>query len=125
MTRANVSFAGNDLTVGELSWRVDYPILQAFLLGEKVIVLYDPDTRTETFGQFPNLLALAPRGRCSGVVRTNVDDFQGAQRLAAGLLACAGEDGHLLFHGKPQEGPTVRNGIYQAITNFREGNEGL
>ena len=62
MNEINVTFSGNSLTVGERFWRVEYPILQAFPLGEKIIVLYDPDAHLEKFGQFPNLVAFNPEG---------------------------------------------------------------
>jgi len=45
------------------SWHVEYPILQAFPVGEKIVVLYDPDAFLEKFGQFPNLVAFNPEGK--------------------------------------------------------------
>jgi hypothetical protein len=55
--KLDVHFSDINLTVGNRSWQVPYPILQAQVLGNKVIVLYDPDSHTEKFGQFPNLVA--------------------------------------------------------------------
>ena len=62
MNEINLLFSGNSLTVSERSWQVEYPILQAFSLGQKIIVLYDPDAYLEKFGQFPNLVAFSPEG---------------------------------------------------------------
>ena len=62
MNEINVSFSGNSLIVGECSWQVEYPILQAIPIGERIIVLYDPDAHQEKFGQFPNLVAFNHKG---------------------------------------------------------------
>ncbi|HEX8492499.1 MAG TPA: hypothetical protein VF658_06630 [Pyrinomonadaceae bacterium] len=62
MSEINVSFSGNSLAVDERSWQVEYPVLQTFALGEKIIVLYDPDAQMEKFGQFPNLVAFNSAG---------------------------------------------------------------
>lgn len=59
MDESSVSFHGTRLSVGKTSWEVPYPILQAFVLDAKVIVLYDPDINREGFGQFPNLIAFS------------------------------------------------------------------
>jgi hypothetical protein len=57
-----VSFHGTRLTVGDVSWEVAHTILEAFLVGSRVVVLYDPDAYRETFGQFPNLIAFSVSG---------------------------------------------------------------
>ena len=59
MDEPSVSFHGTRLSVGKTSWDVPHPILQAFALGAKVIVLYDPDINRESLGQFPNLIAFS------------------------------------------------------------------
>ena len=55
--KSSISFHGTHLNVGDTSWEVTHPILQAFVLDRKIIVLYDPDSHRESFGQFPNLVA--------------------------------------------------------------------
>jgi hypothetical protein len=59
MDKSSVSFHGTRLSVGKKSWDVPHPILQAFVVDAKVIVLYDPDINRESFGQFPNLIAFS------------------------------------------------------------------
>jgi hypothetical protein len=63
MTYASLSFSGCTITIGNRSIEMEYPIHDAFLLGSKIIVLFDPDAYTEKFGQFPNLVALTFEGR--------------------------------------------------------------
>jgi len=59
----DISFSGTLLKIGEKTWEVDYPIKQAFLLNDKVIVLFDPDAQLDKkFGQFPNLAAFNSDG---------------------------------------------------------------
>lgn len=60
--KLDVHFSNTTLTVGNRSWQVAYLILQAQVVGNKVIVLYDPDSHTEKFGQFPNLVAFSFEG---------------------------------------------------------------
>ena len=62
MNEINLSFSGNKLNVGEHSWQVAYPILQALSVGDKIIVLYDPDAHLEKFGRFSNLAAFNLEG---------------------------------------------------------------
>jgi hypothetical protein len=56
---SEVYFSDTTLTVGNQRWQVSYPILYAFIANNRVIVLYDPDSYTEKFGQFPNLVAFS------------------------------------------------------------------
>jgi hypothetical protein len=60
---SSISFVGTRLNVGNISWEVAHPILQAFMIEKKVIVLYDPDSYRESFGQFPNLVAFSLDGQ--------------------------------------------------------------
>ena len=62
MNTPEVSFSGKNISVGDRSWIVEHPILQALIYGEKIVVLYDPDSYTEKFGQFPNLVAFNCEG---------------------------------------------------------------
>ena len=62
MEDPSISFLGTRLNVGDASWEVTHPILQAFVIDMKVIVLYDPDSYRESFGQFPNLVAFTLDG---------------------------------------------------------------
>lgn len=41
----------------------DYPVSDAFQEDDKIIVLFDPDSKTGKFGQFPNLIAIDRRGQ--------------------------------------------------------------
>jgi hypothetical protein len=58
-----LSFSGNVITVNGNNIKLDYPIQTAFLLGDKIIVLYDPDSYVPKFGQFQNLLAIDLNGK--------------------------------------------------------------
>lgn len=62
MSKPEVSFSGTNITVGELTWQVEHPVLQAFVVGSNVVVLYDSDVHKEKFGQFPNLVAFSFEG---------------------------------------------------------------
>jgi len=57
-----ISYSENMVVIDGTTAHLAYPIAEAFELDGRVIVLLDPDARTERFGQFPNLLALAPDG---------------------------------------------------------------
>ncbi len=37
----SVTFSGSEVTVAGRTWRVPYPVAQALLAGERVLVLYD------------------------------------------------------------------------------------
>jgi len=59
VNKLEVHFLDSNLTVGNRSWQVAHPILQALVVGKRVVVLYDPDRYTEKFGQFSNLIAFS------------------------------------------------------------------
>lgn len=63
MEAPQVSFSERQLSVGSQSWQLEYDILDAFAVGHRVIVLYNPDAHRETFGQFPNLEAFSFDGQ--------------------------------------------------------------
>jgi len=58
-----VSFRGNVLAIDDVALHTDYPIEDAFVSGDRVIVLYDPDANLKDFGQVPNLVALSAYGK--------------------------------------------------------------
>ena len=62
MTDTPISFSERTLNVGGKSMELEYPVANAFMLGDKIIVLFDPDAYTEKFGQFKNLIALNANG---------------------------------------------------------------
>jgi hypothetical protein len=57
-----ITFAGNTILAGGRVVEVEHPVADAFQLEGRIIVLFDPDSYTERFGQFPNLAAYAPTG---------------------------------------------------------------
>jgi len=63
MRNDNLNFSGRTLRTGEgESINLDYPVIDAFQLGDRIIVLLDPDSYGSNFGQFRNLLALTVDG---------------------------------------------------------------
>ena len=62
MTDTPISFSNRTVNVGDKSMELDYPVANAFMLGDKIIVLFNPDAYTEKFGQFKNLIALNADG---------------------------------------------------------------
>ena len=55
--------SGHMLTLEGKEIRLEHPIADAFEIDGKVIVLYDSDSYTKKWGQFPNLIALDPDGK--------------------------------------------------------------
>jgi hypothetical protein len=58
MDEVVLSFSGDKVKVAGRSWKAEYPIREAILSGDKVIVLYDPYSFKATFlrsRQFRNL----------------------------------------------------------------------
>ena len=53
-----VRFEGPILFLDDKSWKLDHAIRDAFELGGKAIVLFEPDEVMNTFGQFHNLVAI-------------------------------------------------------------------
>lgn len=58
----SISFAGNTIYVDGRRVALSFPIKEAFALGKKVIVLFDPDSNLGKHGQFRNLIALTSAG---------------------------------------------------------------
>jgi hypothetical protein len=63
MTNDTVTFSGKTILVSGKPIHLDYPVANAFQLGDKLVVLLDPDAYTEKFGQFRNLIALTLDGK--------------------------------------------------------------
>ena len=57
-----VTFSDKTVSIYGKSLEVEHPVIDAFELKGRIIVLFDPDVYTEKFGQFPNLIALRPTG---------------------------------------------------------------
>lgn len=57
-----VTFIEKTVCVGNRKIELDYPIADAFQQDDKLIVLYKPDSKTEKFGQFQNLVGLNLEG---------------------------------------------------------------
>jgi hypothetical protein len=58
---------GQRLRVGDVEWGVEYPVADARIVANRVIVLFDADAYWQVvgkphFGQFPNLVAFDLRG---------------------------------------------------------------
>jgi hypothetical protein len=62
MTHKPFSFSTHTITIGDRNIETEYPIHDAFLMRDKIIVLFHPDAYTEKFGQFKNLIALTLEG---------------------------------------------------------------
>lgn len=57
-----ITFIGTTVSVNGKSLTVEYPVIDAFEVEERIILLFDPDAYTEKFGQFRNLVALSATG---------------------------------------------------------------
>jgi hypothetical protein len=62
VTTTDVNYLGDMLSVGSNQIHLEYPIEDAFELGDKIIVLFKPDARSGPFGQFHNLIAVSRSG---------------------------------------------------------------
>ena len=61
MNSYEVRFSGRSIELANGIVELDYPILDAFQLADKIIVLFEPDAK-ESPGQFKNLIAITPSG---------------------------------------------------------------
>ena len=60
---SSLSFSGDQVQIGKRSWKAEFPIRDAVMLGDKVILLYDPDSSEAIrFRQFQNLVAYSVHG---------------------------------------------------------------
>ena len=57
-----IRWNGRKLTVGETTLELEYPIEEAFVAGDRVVVLLACSAQAENWRQFPNLIALDRRG---------------------------------------------------------------
>ena len=62
MNDNSLRFTGNIIYFDTRRIDTDYPVKTAFRIEDKIIVLYDPDSDTKKFGQFPNLIAFSLQG---------------------------------------------------------------
>ena len=61
MTTSDISFSGSEVSVSGRTWRVSYPVTQAVLVGDRVLVLYDYMAGPR-YRQFQNLEAFTLDG---------------------------------------------------------------
>lgn len=62
MTR-DLKFIGEVLITGSCRLELEHAIHAAWRVGDKILVLFDPDAEQGKSGQFPNLVALDDEGR--------------------------------------------------------------
>ena len=62
MKNIGVTHSGKTVVIGGRPIEMEYPVVEAFQLGDKVVVMLDPDAYNQKFGQFRNLLAFTPEG---------------------------------------------------------------
>ena len=58
-----IGYHENIISINNNDYKLEFAIEEAFALDDKVIVLFDPDCRMESFGQFRNLIALDTLGK--------------------------------------------------------------
>ena len=58
----SVKFQENKISIDGLEKTLDYPIKEAFLINDMVIVLFDPDANLGSQGQFKNLISINRMG---------------------------------------------------------------
>jgi hypothetical protein len=54
----DMAFCGNEISFRGQTWIVEFPVRDVRLVGDKIIVLYDPGAGLGHCGQFRNLIAL-------------------------------------------------------------------
>lgn len=59
----NFSFNGNTISAENKLWTVKYPIEDARIINNKIVVLYNPSAQVEKFRQFRNLAAFDLNGQ--------------------------------------------------------------
>lgn len=58
-----IGYHENIISINNNDYKLEFSIKEAFLLDDKVIVLFDPDSYISKFGQFRNLIALDKFGK--------------------------------------------------------------
>ena len=61
MNSSEVPFSEKSIMLANGVLELEYPILDAFQLADKIIVLFQPDAK-KNLGQFKNLVAVGPNG---------------------------------------------------------------
>ncbi len=78
MNNVPVTFSGNEISVGDVRWRVRWPVHQAALVNGHLVVLYDYMAGPKR-GHFPNLEAFTPGGVSEWIgehpIRTATDSY--------------------------------------------------
>ena len=62
MKSGQLNFSEKSVSLDGSTLEFDYPVLDAFELPDKVIVLFEPDSRRDEPGQFHNLIATTRDG---------------------------------------------------------------
>ena len=58
-----LQYSGRRLSIGDTTFDTEYPIQEATLLTDKIIVLHNPYTGPTSYGQFRNLIAYDLHGQ--------------------------------------------------------------
>jgi hypothetical protein len=61
MNSMKMDFSAKSIRLANRNLDLEYPILDAFELGSKIIVLFEPGAKRSA-GQFKNLIAVSPNG---------------------------------------------------------------
>jgi len=64
MKNVQLKFSGKSVKINGRTIEVEYPVLDAFELADKILVLFEPDARRGEPGQFRNLVALTRDSEC-------------------------------------------------------------
>lgn len=62
MMRYKINHSENTLRVNGTEFLLGYNIIESFLMGDKIIVLYDPDQQQGNVGQFANIECFSLQG---------------------------------------------------------------
>lgn len=78
MISSPVTFIGNEIAIGNIRWKARWPVHQAALVNEHVVVLYDYMAGPKR-EHFPNLEAFTPAGVSEWIaehpIRTATDSY--------------------------------------------------
>ncbi len=58
----DVTLLGNTVLVGDRRFELPHPADDAFVLADRLVVLYSPSSESGKVGQFPNLVAFSEDG---------------------------------------------------------------
>lgn len=58
-----ITHSGNKILINGKTLELEYPAINAFRIDDIIVVLFDPESYTKKYGQFHNLIAIAPSGK--------------------------------------------------------------